>query len=155
MPQVNNLSHADALKLAGNMRSKMRNAAMERKTLVSHLTRIAGAPVGGFALGRIMGAREYEYELNEVQIEAGEMADPRQWMGVDIELIAAAVTTSAGLAAQGLLGNVKGLEKIGAPLAASVEGAGIGMLGAYFYSMGHEQGQTAAEEGDIDIDAVP
>ncbi len=146
MPKINSLSQRQAVQLASKMRNQMRNATMERKTLLSHAGRIGGAALGSWGVGWWMGGLEHEYQMNQAAIDAGTADDPRQLFGfLDIELGIAGVALLIGLAGQGVVGNKKGgTAKWLGSAASLIEGVGIGAMSGYLYSVGQDSGQASA-----------
>lgn len=147
MPAINSLDRQSAIALAQRMRSKARNAGLARVKMLEHGSRFAGAGLGSLALGYFMAGKEQEYLENAAAIEAGEMPDPRQLLGMDLELWIAAGFGAAGLVAQGVIG--KGKANVGTGIGAGAEGVGIGALSSWMFNFGLERAQKADEEEDL------
>lgn len=141
--QIDRLDKASAIELAKRMRSRARNAALKTDELMKHVATAGGAVGGAYLLGHIMGGKEHEYTMNATAIDAGQAEDPRQVMGMDIELVVGLGATVTGLAMQGLIGK-KG--KAAGTLASAIEGVGVGALASYAYTAGADMGRKAAEE---------
>lgn len=142
--KIDTLSRTHAIELAKRMRARARNASLKSDELMKHAVQAGGAVGGAYVLGQVMGGKEHEYRMNQAAVDDGSMEDPRQIMGVDIELAVGIAATGLGLAMQGLVGKKS---KAGGMLGIAVEGGGMGALASYAFTAGADSGRKRAEEG--------
>lgn len=92
------LSKEQVIDMAHRLRSAKRNAEGRVADAIMTLAQAGLSTVVGGAMGYWMGGAEYDYNQNQAAIDAGNEPDPRQWFGVDKDLLIGFLVALAGVA---------------------------------------------------------
>jgi hypothetical protein len=92
------LSKEQVIDMAHRLRSAKRNADARLSDALMGFGQTIISTVMGGAMGYWMGGAEYDYNQNATAIDAGDEPDPRQWFGVDKDLLVGFLVALAGIA---------------------------------------------------------
>lgn len=101
MPQASGLqklSKEQVIDMAHRLRSAKRNAEGRVADAMMAAGQVVLSTVMGGAMGYWMGGAEYDYNQNQAEIDAGNEPDPRQWFGVDKDLLIGFIVSLMGVA---------------------------------------------------------
>jgi hypothetical protein len=131
-----NLSRTDAMKVASNLKSQIRNAALDKEKFSRRLSALAFGGASAGAMGYYYGtlAKKATDEAT-----AGTDADPRNIGPVPIPLLVGGVLSGIGL----FVGGVTKSKKM-AWLNDAVESAGSHIVGGFIFQKAYEEGQKSA-----------
>lgn len=94
------LSKEQVIQMAHRLRSHKRNAEGKVTAILTGLGTTVLSTASGGLMGYWMGSAEYEYNQNKAAIDAGDEPDPRQWFGVDKDLLISFLIAVVGLIPQ-------------------------------------------------------